>query len=171
MSRWAKVGIVLGGYVAAFIASIVAGWLYNWRVSKLPYDTSGGMYAGGEMIQSLAAFFLVALVPTVLALWFLRGNDRFWNTVAGAALVFAVVGLFAVVSPMVIPERVGVMLFLSLIAVMHLLGAPLWFLSFGVFALLAPTRATRRKMTLAVIIEGVTGICCLIHWLVPRPPF
>jgi len=29
------------------------------------------MYAGGQLLQSLAAFLVVALVPTLLGLWFI----------------------------------------------------------------------------------------------------
>ena len=72
MSRRARVMLVIGGYLVAIAAGYVAAVLYDARVSKLPYDTSGGMYAGGQMLSSLAAFCAVALAPTFLALWFLR---------------------------------------------------------------------------------------------------
>ena len=101
MSRLAKVGVVITGYVAAIVAGNVAAGLYNARVATLPYDTSGGMYAGGEMLSSLAAFLVVALVPTLLALWFLRRHERFWNAVAVASLAFAGAGLLAVLVPLV----------------------------------------------------------------------
>ena len=96
MGRAARIAVVVAGYAAAIGAAAIAAWAYNWRVAAFPYDTSGGMYAGGEMMCSLAAFLCVALVPTLLALWFLRGNEKFWNVVAVASLAFAVVGLLAV---------------------------------------------------------------------------
>jgi len=82
MSRSAKIGMVLGGYVAALVAGGVAGHLYDLRMAEQPYDTSGGMYAGGEMLTELAAFLPVALVPTLLALWFLREHRGLWTAVA-----------------------------------------------------------------------------------------
>src|SRR5437773_10083939 len=101
MSRLTKVGVVIAGYVAALIAGSVGALLYNARVATLPYDTSGGMYAGGEMLSSLAAFLVVALVPTLLALWFLRRHERFWDAVAVTSLTFAGAGLLAVLVPLV----------------------------------------------------------------------
>ena len=71
MARRTKIALVLAGYGLAVVAAIVAGWLYDLRVSKLPYDTSGGMYAGGQLLQSLAAFLLVAFATTLMGLWFL----------------------------------------------------------------------------------------------------
>jgi hypothetical protein len=56
MTRTTKTAIVIGGYVAAIAAGVLAAQLYDWEMARKPYDTSGGMYAGGEMLQSLAAF-------------------------------------------------------------------------------------------------------------------
>ena len=172
MSRMAKVGVVMGGYAAAVLAGIVASWLYNARVGALPYDTSGGMYAAGEMMSSIAAFLVVALVPTLLALWFLRHHEGFWNTMSVASLAFAAVGLVAVLSPIVFPtppRHVG-SLVVELLRLAQLLGVPLWCLAFGLFAFLAPTRATRRVLVTATAIELVIGVCALVHWIVPRSP-
>jgi len=101
MSRPLRVAVVVAGYGAAIAAAVVAAWMYNARVAALPYDTSGGMYAAGEAMYSLGAFLVVALVPTLLALWFLRSHEKFWNLVAVASLVFAVAGLLAVLTPLV----------------------------------------------------------------------
>jgi hypothetical protein len=171
MTRRAKVGVVIAGYVAAIVAGVVAAWLYNVRMAAMPYDTSGGMYAGGEMLASLAAFLVVAMVPTLLALWFLRPHERFWNTVAVVSLVFAVAGLLAVLMPLVThgTER-GALMLVSLLGLSQLLGMPLWFVAFAVFAILAPTRVARRNLVAAVCIELVIGACALVHWFVPRPP-
>src|SRR2546422_498069 len=171
MSRWAKVGIVIGGYVVAIIAGVVSAQVYNARVSAVPYDTSGGMYAGGEMLSSLAAFLVVSLAPTLLGLWFLRRHTRFWNTVAVASLAFAGAGLLAVLTPLVVrgePKHIAIML-LELLGLSQLLGVPLWFVAFVLFAFLAPTREARRKLVLAVGIEAVIGVCALVHWFSPGP--
>src|SRR5678809_1305024 len=95
MRTRAKVGVVVTGYVAAVGAAILAGWMYNVRVSALPYDTSGGMYAGGEALTSLGAFLVIALFPTLLALWFVRRHERFWNVVGTLAIIFAAVGMLS----------------------------------------------------------------------------
>jgi len=65
MGRARQAGLVIGGYVAAFGAAALAGGAYDVRVSSLPYDTSGGMYAGGQLLQELGVFLLVALLPTL----------------------------------------------------------------------------------------------------------
>jgi hypothetical protein len=172
MSRLAKVGVVSAGYVAAIAAAFVAAQLYNARVSALPYDTSGGMYAGGEMLSAIAAFLVVALVPTLLALWYLRGHERFWDAVAILSLAFAAVGLVAVLSPAVThgtTQRPG-FLILSLMGLAQLLGAPFWATAFVLFAVLAPTRRTRGQLIVALGIELVIGACALVHWFVPGSP-
>jgi hypothetical protein len=172
MSRWAKVGLVCVGYLLAFVAGGVAGRMYNARVSALPYDTSGGMYAGGEFLSVLAAFLVVALVPTLLVLWFLRGSTRLWQAVALASLGFACAGLLAVLSPLVVQAsyKDPLMLSLSLLGLAQLLGVPLWTAAFVLFAFLAPTRPVRRLLIAAIGLELVIGVCALIHWFMPSPP-
>ena len=172
MSRWAQIGVVVAGYGAAMAAAAVAAAMYNARVSTLPYDTSGGMYAAGESMYSLAAFLVVALVPTLLALWFLRGHQKFWNGVALASIAFAAAGLLAVLTPLVTRSTASIALALvGLLALAQLLGMPFWSLTFALFAFLAPTREARRKLLVAIGIELVIGACASVHWFVPAPPF
>jgi hypothetical protein len=172
MSRGARVGIVCVGYLLAFVAGGVAGHLYNVRVSALPYDTSGGMFAAGEFMSELAAFLVVALVPTLLALWFLRGNKRLWQAIAIAALGFAIAGLLAVLMPPLIHDMSTnpVVLGIELLSLAHLLGMPLWTMAFVLFAFLAPTRPARRLLIAAIGVELVVGVCAAFHWFVPSSP-
>lgn len=173
MSRIAKVGIVLAGYVAAMVAGGVAGWLYDLRLAGLPYDTSGGMYAGGQLIYVLGVFFTVSLLPTLLALWWLRQNEKFWGAVAVSSVAFASVGLIAVLSPFVLgADGVrGWWVLLELVRVAHLLGVPLWTAALILFAVLAPFPRARRILIAAATIEAVTGVAVCVHWFMPRPPF
>ena len=172
MKHSIKVTLVIAGYLAAVLAAIVTGWLYDARVSALPYDTSGGMYAGGEMLAALGAFLFVALVPTALLLWYLRGNERFWNAVGNVSLGFAVIGLIAVLMPLLTHGRTDMvgLVVLSLVGVLQLLGVPLWSLAFGLFALLAPNSRARHQFVAALGIEVVIGVCAFVHWFMPRPP-
>ena len=129
------------------------------------------MYAAGEAMYSLGAFLVVALVPTLLALWFLRGHEKFWNLVAVVSLVFAVAGLLAVLTPLVTRSTGHFALALiGLLALAQLLGMPLWSVAFAVFAFLAPPREARRKLLFAVGIELLIGACALVHWFVPASP-
>src|SRR5262245_12921663 len=173
MRTRAKVGIVLAGYLLAVLAGILAGWAYDWRMSKMPYDTSGGMYAGGEMLAFLAAFLTVALVPTVLGLWFSRRSRVLWAATSVAALAFASVGLVSVL--VMFTARGGpndpVLISFGLLAITQLLGVPVWAVAFVLFTLIAPEGPSRQRLRVAVGLELVIGVCAAIHWLRPFTPF
>jgi hypothetical protein len=172
MNTRTKVGLVAGGWIAAIASSFVATWLYNVRTAELPYDTSGGMYAGGEMLTGIGAFLFVGLVPVILTLWFMRRNHRFWNVIALAALAFAAVGLVSVLASRAFGATRGNAgsMALELLGLAQLLGIPLWLGGCLVFAFLAPTRFARRTLFAAVAIEVVIGACAVVHWFTPRPP-
>jgi hypothetical protein len=173
MGRGAKIGIVIGGYVVAIGVAMLAGWLYDAHMARMPYDTSGGMYAEGETLTALPVFFLVALVPTLLGLWFLRRHTGFWNLVAIGSLAFAAVSLAAVLVAVKLggPTANLGLVFLSLLGLAQLLGMPLFFLAFVLFSVLAPTPLARRRLRIAVAIEAVIGVCALLHWFVPAARF
>jgi hypothetical protein len=101
MSRVAKAGIVVAGYVAALAMSGVAGWCYDRWADSQPYDTSGGMYAGGQLITVLAVLLVASLPPTLLALWWLRGHERFED---GRDVVGLAGARLLVLSPLVLVE-------------------------------------------------------------------
>lgn len=166
MTRTAKAGIVIGGYVAAFAASGAAGWGYDRWAASQPYDTSGGMYAGGQLITQLAVLLATSLPPTLLALWWLRRNEKFWQAMAVMSLVFAGAGLLAVLSPLVLVEDSsrGWRVILELVRISQLLGVPLWTLAMGLIAVLAPFQSARRMMTIAVAVELVIGMVACVHW-------
>lgn len=167
-TRYVKASIVCAGYLLAIGVAWMAGYLYNLRMAAMPYDTSGGMYAGGELLTELTAFLGVALVPTLLGLWFVRGHQRLWQAVAVASLTFAVIGLLGVVAFFLAardPANPGLLLF-SLVGLAQLLGVPLWTFSFALFAVLAPTGRARRTLIVAIGVELVIGVCAAFHWLV-----
>ena len=166
MSRVAKVGFVVAGYVAALAASGVAGWCYDRWAASQPYDTSGGMYAGGQLITVLAVLLVSSLPPTLLALWWLRGHEGFWKAMAAMSLAFAGAGLLAVLSPLVLVEDSlrGWRSILELVRISQLLGVPLWTVAMGLIAVLAPFPSARRLMTIAVALELVIGMVACVHW-------
>ena len=172
MNRPAKVGLVCAGYLLAFVAAGLASYLNNARLSALPYDTSGGMYAGGDLILSLGVFLVAALVPTLLMLWFLRRNRTLWLAIALGSLAFAIAGLLAVLATSLEHGAPGgtAMVLVGLLGLAQLLGVPLWTAAFVLLAVIAPAGASRRLLVVAVGLELVIGVCALIHWLVPRPP-
>jgi len=169
MSRWAKWGMVLAGYALALVASTVAVAIYDRRFSPADNQAMGGMIAGGEMIYGTGVFVLASLVPTGLALWFVRRHRPTWSAFSTVCLVFAVAGLAAVVTQIATrgATRPGMIMLVDLFSLFQMLGSPLWVGAFALFALLAPERDLRRRMLVAAAIEVVIGGCALLHFMVP----
>jgi len=173
MSRWGKIALVCAGYLLALVAGSVASCMYNARMAAMPYDTSGGMYAAGDLMSGLGAFLVVAIVPTVLALWFLRHNRKLWQAIAIASLAFAGAGLLAVLMPLAAHDsyRSPALTMFGWLGLVQLLGVPLWTLAFAAFAFFAPTPQSRRLLVTAIGIELVIGACAAYHWFAPSPVF
>lgn len=168
-----KLAIVLAGYASAFVASGLAVAVYDRRFTPADNQAMGGMIAGGEMMYGCAVFGLVSIVPTGLALWFLRGSRKFWAAFSAAGLAFAVIGLAAVLTPLVARRAMvslPALVLVGLLGLVQMLGSPLWIAGFLLFAALAPARELRRRMLLAAAIEIVVAACALVHFLVPAPP-
>lgn len=164
--------LVAAGYVLAFVAGLIASRLHEARLAALPHDTSGGMYAEGVTLSGLGAFLVVALAPTLLALWLLRRHHGAWRVIATCACAFALVGLAAVLRMLVtgggrFPLPLAL---LDLIGLAHLLGAPLWALGLALFAWLAPTRPARRLLLAALAIGLLVCACAAAHWWAALAP-
>ena len=71
VSRLTKLGMVIGGYVAACL--ITSAVVYVWQLStqNAAAQASAGMYAGGDLLLFIGMFGVLALFPTSLALYFL----------------------------------------------------------------------------------------------------
>ena len=71
MSSLAKVGLVIGGYVAACL--VASGVVYVWQLStqNAAAQASAGMYAGGDFLLFIGVCGTLALIPTGLAAYFL----------------------------------------------------------------------------------------------------
>src|SRR5437867_13370733 len=98
MNRWIKLGIVLAGYALAFVTGFFMTALYDRQLYPEDNQTMGGMIAGREMMYSSAVFLLASLVPTGLALWFLRRSRRFRTAFSSAGLISAIRALAAVLT-------------------------------------------------------------------------
>jgi len=167
LNGWSKAGIVVAGYVLAFIGSTVAVAIYDRRFTPADNQTMGGMIAGGEMMYGAGMFLFLALAPTGLALWFLRASRRFWSVFSTLVVTFAAVGLVAAVMTMATrsgPESIGLGLF-ALLGLAQMLSAPLWIGGFAWFALIAPDPVSRRRMLVAAATEGAIAGCALLHFL------
>lgn len=172
LNRWMKVGMVLVGYALALAASSVAVAVYDRSFSPADNQSMGGMIAGGEMILGSGALVLLSLVPTGLALWFVRRHRPTWSVFSSACLTFAVVGLTAAFAMMGMggpADHAPWRMLIELLGLAQMLGSPLWIAAFLLFALLAPARDLRRRMVVAAAIEVAVGGCGLMHFLLaPR---
>ena len=167
MKRWTKAGIVLAGYALALVASIGAVAIYDRRFTAADNQAYGGMIAGGELIYGAGVFLLVALVPTCLALWFIRKSRPAWVWFTGLALAFAIVGLAAVLTTLTVhePPRAPLLQLASILGVAQMLGSPLWVGGFALFAWLAPARDLRRGMLFATALEVAVAACAFSHFV------
>jgi len=127
------------------------------------------MYAAGEAMYSTAAFLVVALVPTLLALWFLRHHEGFWNTMSVASLAFAAVGLVAVFSPLLFPttpRHIG-SLVVQLLRLAQLLGVASVVPGLRALRVHGADPGVASRAGRRTAIELVIGVCALVHWIVP----
>jgi hypothetical protein len=123
MSKVSKLGLVLGGYVAALLTAFAASYVLAWM--RKSQDASGGMQAFGDLLGFLGIFAALALAPTALGLYFLRPVEKFWNLFSIASLALAAMGVVAAIligSPHLSPS---VMLAVGFFGLLLVLGAPL----------------------------------------------
>lgn len=158
MSRGSKTGIVLVGYVLAFLAALAATAIRVAFTSGPDAQASSGMYAGGDLLLFLGVFGSIALFPTGAALAFLRARPWFGPVLAGCAAAIAVSGVMAVYAYLVFAPRdapVGALI-ASALAVLRLLGSPLVAVGQAGAAILAPSRGSRRVVLAALGVEVAT---------------
>jgi hypothetical protein len=165
MSRYPKLGIIVAGYVTAFVVAYLAVHVRQLQTRADPLAASSGMYAFGDLSLFLAVFGFVALAPTGLGLYYLRPVRRLWAVwsigcmaLAGTGLVAALVIMFVSHDP-----RWGVAVSF---AVLRMFGAPLLAPLFMLTALIAPTRRTRLALLSATAVEAAVSIYTVLHWFV-----
>jgi len=71
VSKLVKLGIVIGGYMAACLVASGAVYVNGLFTQNAAAQASAGMYAFGDFILFLGVFGVLALFPTGLALYFL----------------------------------------------------------------------------------------------------
>ena len=72
MSRLAKLGLVIGGYLAACLIALGAVYVNQlFTQDEVASQASAGMYAFGDFILFIGVFVVLALIPTGLAAYFL----------------------------------------------------------------------------------------------------
>ena len=91
MNRVSKTGVVLGGYAAALLLTWALFYIYVFMRKDIG-SGSGGMQAFGDTLLFAGVFGLLALVPTALALYYLRPFEKFWVAFSIASLALAATG-------------------------------------------------------------------------------
>jgi hypothetical protein len=160
MSGLAKIAAVLAGYVVALVIGGGVVYLRELETQGPDAQASAGMYAFGDAILFAAVFGAVALLPTGLALYFLRPVRAFWTALSIAASTLAVAGI-AAVSVMRFasaqPPDDTLWAFTVFLGFVLLSVAPLLAAAFLMSSFIAPTRASRWVLACAAIIEAVLG--------------
>lgn len=169
MTSPAKVGIVAAGYVAAFLLASAVVAIRVANTSGPDAQAASGMYAAGDAMLFVAVFGIVALVPTGVALVFLRPYRRFWGVLSAVGLAVAVTGLaavalFAIGRHVPAPSPLATWAGLS---VLRILVAPLLALSCLVCTLLAPYRFPRLAFLAAATMEVAVSAYGGFVWFVP----
>ena len=71
VSSLAKLGLVIGGYVAACLIASADVYVWQLYTQDASAQASAGMYAGGDLLLFIGVFGVLALIPTGLAVYFL----------------------------------------------------------------------------------------------------
>lgn len=168
LPAWVKTGIVAGGYMAAILiaSGVVAIFV---KLSGPERDASSGMAAFGEMLLFVAVFGVVSIVPTALALFFLRQCRRFWWACSVLALIIggtslAAVGLNILVPTGMLSGSLGVW---AMFAFLRIFLSPFLAVSFALSALIAPTTGFRWCLFAAASMEAVSSLYGFFHWFAP----
>jgi len=171
-ARLAKTGAVVGGYAVAFVVASAVVAARAARMKLPAAQASGGMQAFGDSLLFLAVFWIIAIVPTGMALFFLRPYRRFWSVLSAAALGLAGTGLAASTVYIIASGRAepgpSSLAMCASVAVLRLLLAPLLTGTFVLSALVAPDRRSRWMLLTAAVIEGAGVLAAILRWL---PPF
>ncbi len=170
MKTLAKFGVVLAGYVAAVLAANAAVALRIAHTSGPDAQASAGMYAFGEGLLFIAVFGAVALVPTSLALWFLRPFRWFWVVLSVAALAIAATAIPAaalcVLERFLVLPRESLLSVLAARAFLRTIASPPLAPAFMVAGVFAPTWRSRWALLAAAGMEGAVAVYAVLQWFV-----
>jgi len=148
MNNTVKIGIVIAGYILACAAAFAATYINELTTRGTDAQASQGMLAFGQSMLFLLVFGGLALIPTVLAFYFLRSSEKFWNGFALLCLAFSITEIIIVVANALI--NAGILQIseassavVSLFGVLGAFGAPILIIGFLGLAVIAPSRRPR----------------------------
>lgn len=165
MNRLTQLSVVFGGYAIA--AGVACAALYLRQLSPDATDqASSGMSAFGDLLLCVGLFGVLALIPTGLALYFLRPFEPFWTAASLGSVVLAATVIWAgltVAWASAQPAQfwgIGV-----LVSIMRLLVAPALATIFAMAAFIAPLPRPRWLLGGAAAIEGLVSLSAIVSWL------
>jgi hypothetical protein len=163
-----KAGVVMGGYVAALLVASAAVAVRLVFTQGPQAQASSGMYAFGDAVVFVGIFGMCALMPTGAALLFLRTCDSFWKVVSVLGVATASTGIAAtIVYAIGRHATTGLLAAWSAFAVLRILVAPLFVLTFTVCAFFSPHRAARIAFVIAGLMEAAVSAYIGIVWFLP----
>jgi hypothetical protein len=160
----ARAGIVVGGYAAAILLALGVVSLYIDQTSGFDRDASSGMFGFADALVFIAVFGVVSIIPTGLALVFLRQSRGFWVALSVVALVVASTSLAEVAATVLAPQSSNPW---AMLAFPRIFLSPFLAAAFGLSALVAPGTRFRWYLWGAAGIEGVSSIYGFFHWFAP----
>src|SRR6267143_1849606 len=175
MRPLARVGLVLGGYVVAFVVASALVSVYVAATSGPDRQAYSAMYGFGDDLLFLAVFGIAAVPASGAALFLLKPYRAFWLALSIAALGVAATGLAALIGYVAArtADAPSLLHTWSALAALRILVAPLVALSFLLSGLLAPNRSARFALLVATVIEAAVFAYVAFVWfhpLVAQPP-
>ena len=171
MKKLWKVALVVAGYVAALLAACAAEVVRQIQTSGPDVQASAGMAAFGDVALFLAVFGGLSLIPTALALWFLRPYRKFWIAFSLLSLAVAAMGPVATWMVVLDPAQQPRGWFWDIAGpfwILRVLGAPLFAFGFFVCAVVAPCRGPRWALLTVAAVDAVLSACVFIHLFVKQ---
>ena len=166
MRLLAKVGLVTLGYAGALLVALTVVTFRVVTTTGPDAQASSGMYAFGDALLFVNVFGVLALVPTVAALYFLRPYRAVWTALAIVAILTALAGVgAAMVFAAGRHETSSTLAEWTALAVLRILGAPLLAVGWLTCVLMAPARGPRLALLAAVLLEALVSAYGAFIWV------
>jgi hypothetical protein len=170
MNKPVKIGIVIAGYIFALGCASAATYIQELSTRGTDAQASQGMFAFGQTMLFLLVFGGLALIPTVLAFYFLRSSVKFWNGFAVLCLAFSILGLIVVFANALMNSNGGsasssLAAVLSLLGVLGIFGTPILIVGFLILAVMAPSRRPRIFLLACAGLEILGELYVLVSFL------
>ena len=164
-----KIGSVVAGFILAFAGASLAAYWDDLRTAQFQ-DQSGGMVAGGEMILFIGVFAFLSVFPIGLTLFYLRSEEKFWNSFSVFALGLALTG----------PVAEGLMILIRtfqfyphswlalviFVVMLRVFGSAILAFGFILFVFITPFQQPRKRLLIAAGIELALVLFISLNFLI-----